>query len=394
MGIDQRYLTKWLGGCNCGYACIAFWIPAWDAVSHDAATISIDAAPNSLPEEQQETPQSFWPGQPVHVLSSSAEDNKLVRIDDKNSHRKHPMDNPKRFLMDNLDEFLDVYKNRPDKTNTCGIRINHSLAIYMIAKILQPTTIIESGINSGQSTYFFRSACPNAKIISIDPEPKPICGQPVRWIDSTNNEYLTGENFTDFDNVNWGERIRAGQLDPATTLVFVDDHRGFFKRFSTFARYGFRHLINEDNYKLGEGATRADKMGLTPKQMFRQPQSPDTVWLFHNLMTYREFPPLVPPSLTEGTPHIKKPQGGFLHHTDDLVHIEEPLLRPEINDSDKELYETIAFRLNLDASNSGGISILPRIHGILFHLLHGTRTPVTVSGKGVAFINRMILDQI
>ena len=76
----------------------------------------------------------------------------------------------------------------------------------------------------------------------------------MRWIDDTNNEYLTGSNFVDFDEVNWGERIQSGAIKPASTLVFVDDHKGFYKRFPTLMTFGFRHVINEDNYKIGEGA--------------------------------------------------------------------------------------------------------------------------------------------
>lgn len=224
------------------------------------------------------------------------------------------------------------------------------MAVYTIAKRLQPTTIVESGINSGQSTYFFRQACPDAKIISIDPEVKPICGQPVRWIDTTNNEYLSGDDFVDFDQVNWAERIRNRELDPEKTLVFIDDHRGFFNRFPTFVKYGFRHVINEDNYKVGEGGTRFDRIGLTPKQMFRSPNKPDSEWLYHNTKIYAEFPPLVPPKLAEKTTHAKKVQGGFLHPTDDLEAIEEPLLRPDLSDRDKQIFEKIAEVLGLDST--------------------------------------------
>ena len=156
-----------------------------------------------------------WPGIPSRNWTSKEHGGggmKLLRL----GPDAGPVEDSKRYLVEHFEEFLEVYKNRPDKTNTCGIRIPHALAVYFIAKRLQPTTIIESGINSGQSTYFFRKACPDAKIISIDPEIKPICGQPVRWIDDTNNEYLTGDTFVNFDAVNWGECIQSGSLDPAS----------------------------------------------------------------------------------------------------------------------------------------------------------------------------------
>ena len=288
---------------------------------------------------------SDWPGQPTRQLGSSPDDNKLVRIGEGG-----PVQGARGFFLQHLDEFLKVYQERPDKSNTCGIRFTHSLAVYTVAKRLQPTTIIESGVNSGQSTYFFRKACPQAKIISIDPLEEPICGQPVRWIDNTNNEYITGKDFVDFDEVNWQERIAKGELDPATSLVFMDDHRGFYKRFGTFLRFGFRHVMNEDNYKMGEGATPRDKNGFAPKQMFTRPSNAETQWLFHNSKIYMEFPPLLPPVMSKMYPKPKKVQGGFLHNTDDLTAIEEPLLRPDTSEADKRVFERIVKELELDST--------------------------------------------
>jgi hypothetical protein len=128
----------------------------------------------------------------------------------------------------------------------------------------------------------------------------------VRWIDDTNNAYLTGKNFKDLGEIDWGERILGGSIDPATTLVFIDDHCGFYKRFPTFSKFGFRHVINEDNYKRGEGVTRFDKRGFTPKQMWQKPTSTETEWLFYNTKVHAEFPPILPPSLSDKAPHKKE----------------------------------------------------------------------------------------
>jgi hypothetical protein len=40
-----------------------------------------------------------------------------------------------------LDEFLAVYRDRPDKINMCGIRINHAYALFLSVKFFQPTTV-------------------------------------------------------------------------------------------------------------------------------------------------------------------------------------------------------------------------------------------------------------
>ena len=42
-------------------------------------------------------------------------------------------------------------------------------AAWFMAKKLQPTAIIESGVWLGQGTWFFEQACPSAKIICIEP---------------------------------------------------------------------------------------------------------------------------------------------------------------------------------------------------------------------------------
>jgi hypothetical protein len=97
-------------------------------------------------------PSPGWPGVPIQELGSP-----LVSIgkDFLDSTLK-PM-----FMAKDteaLEEFLSLYENRPDKVNLCGIRINHALAIFATIRHLKPTTIIESGVNAGQSTFFMRNA--------------------------------------------------------------------------------------------------------------------------------------------------------------------------------------------------------------------------------------------
>jgi hypothetical protein len=81
-----------------------------------------------------------------------------------------------------LDEFIKVYAKRPDKVNMCSIRINHALALFVTVRQIKPTLVVESGVNTGVSTYFIRAAMPDAKIYALDPEDEPICQQGKRWI--------------------------------------------------------------------------------------------------------------------------------------------------------------------------------------------------------------------
>jgi hypothetical protein len=204
-----------------------------------------------------------------------------------------------------LDEFLEVYANRPDKINLCGIRINHAYALWLTVKVLDPQTVVESGVNAGQSTYFIRNASLSTRVYAIDPEEKPICNQGERWIDQVGvqsglTRYLVGSDFQDFQHVDWSSLISDGVVSPQRTLVFLDDHLEVLPRFSTILKFGFRHVMLEDNYKLGEGATPGDKAVFTMKQIFAKPSpNPDSEFLFHQLISYAEFPPIVPPIMAK-----------------------------------------------------------------------------------------------
>jgi hypothetical protein len=100
-----------------------------------------------LVEKSESNDSSDWPGQPVRTLNS-----KELKLLDRIG-QGGPMANVRSFVLEHLDGFLEIYKNRPDKTNTCGMSFTQSLGIYIVAKRLQPKTIVESGVNSGQSTY-------------------------------------------------------------------------------------------------------------------------------------------------------------------------------------------------------------------------------------------------
>lgn len=153
-----------------------------------------------------------------------------------------------------FDEFLRIYKERPDPVNVCGIRINHALALFLAVKQIQPTLVVESGVNAGVSTYFIRAASPTTKIFAVDPLEKPICGQGTRWIDPSRlTTNLTGKDFVDLMDLDWKGMIERKEIDPEKTLVFLDDHLHALKRIAGVLKHGVRHIVVEDNYKSGEG---------------------------------------------------------------------------------------------------------------------------------------------
>lgn len=153
-----------------------------------------------------------------------------------------------------IDEFLEIYKNRPDKVNLCGIRINHALALFLAIKEINPTLVVESGVNAGQSTYFIRAASPTTRIFAIDPEEEAICNQGKRWLDdSPLTTNYTGKNFKDLLDFDWKGMIERKEVDPDKTLIFLDDHLHTYDRIQSIAKTGLKKVLVEDNYKIGEG---------------------------------------------------------------------------------------------------------------------------------------------
>lgn len=266
-----------------------------------------------------------------------------------------------------LDEFIEVYKARPDQVNMCGIRINHALALFLTVRQIKPTLVVESGVNAGVSTYFIRAASADTKIYALDPEDKPICGQKKRWIDpSDKTTYFIGDKFVDVADHNWREMTANGEMIPESTLIFLDDHMHVIERIPALIKAGIRHVMVEDNYKHGEGATVWDKTG-SPKQAFNDHevvphynmakrntyvayQEKDAEWLFNNLISYSEFPPIVPPIMSKEYQGERKPAGGFMHAADKNDDIVAPVLRPDLDQNDMKIFKDMATALDLDVT--------------------------------------------
>lgn len=270
-----------------------------------------------------------------------------------------------------LDEFLKLYKERPDPVNLCGVRINHAMALFLAVKQLNPTLVVESGVNAGLSTYLIRGASPTTRIFAIDPLDKPICDQGERWIDPSGlTTYYTGSNFVDIMDMDWKGMFERKEFDPESVLVFLDDHLHAYERTAKVMAHGIRHVVVEDNYKFGEGATRPDKIS-TPKQMFSGPQwKSKGDWLWERLAAYSEFPPLVPPIVAKESTEPRKPAGGFMVASDLNLDIVPPMLRPDLDASDASSYEKIAAYLEIDPALKDKLSYMQVMNYNQFCYLH------------------------
>jgi len=138
-----------------------------------------------------------------------------------------------------LDEFSKVYANRPVDDNHGGMKAPQAFHAWFVAKKLNPELIIESGVWYGQGTWFFEQACPEAKIICIDPDQSRF-----KYV-SKKAVYTTH----DFNVIPW-DQVDA---DKEKTLCFFDDHQNALSRLPVLKTYGFKHFMFEDNYPVGQG---------------------------------------------------------------------------------------------------------------------------------------------
>ena len=146
-------------------------------------------------------------------------------------------------LIESINEFEKVYTNRPILDNFGGMTSTHMFYTWFVTRKLRPKCIVESGVWHGLGTWLFKLAAPDAKIFSIDIN-----------LDNLRLSYpdvcYMNWDFTSFD---WNKLIDP--LLHEDTLLFFDDHQNALRRISHVVDkgYGFRKMMFEDNYPVGQG---------------------------------------------------------------------------------------------------------------------------------------------
>ena len=172
-------------------------------------------------------------------------------------------------ILDNLQKFSELYKTRPLKDNHGGMLSPHMFYTWFLAKQGNYDNVIESGIWKGQSTWLFEKALPKADIYSIDIHLE------FRKYISKNVIYFN----KDFQTIDWNN------LDKSKTLCFFDDHQDALPRIKYAKKHGFKFLVFEDNYPIGQG----DCISL--KQLLEK-GGKEAEYLNKTLKIYYEFPPI------------------------------------------------------------------------------------------------------
>lgn len=188
-------------------------------------------------------------------------------------------------MLSYLDEFYDLYNNRPIKNNDGGMKSAHMFHAWYVVKKIKPKYLIESGVWKGLGTWFFEQASPTTKIISIDPSP--------------NFRVYTSENVTyqtlDFMLTDWSF------LPKDETMIFFDDHQNFLQRLKHAQSLGFKVIMTEDNYPSQQGDCYTPKkilsntkyvIDVNGNKSWYDKNDDDFSYFKNNVVVYQEMPPI------------------------------------------------------------------------------------------------------
>lgn len=171
-------------------------------------------------------------------------------------------------ILNHLDDFLELYEKKPIKNNIGGMTSPHCFATYFLLKNKNLPNIVESGIWCGQSTWLIEMTCPNSSLTSVDPN-------------LGNRKYISSK--VRYSTLDWQEMYFE---DPPNTICFFDDHQNALNRIKYAKKMGYKYLIFEDNYPIGQGDC------LSLKQILDGDLNEDKKYLLDNLKVYYEFPPI------------------------------------------------------------------------------------------------------
>jgi hypothetical protein len=112
---------------------------------------------------------------------------------------------------------------------------NGTIWLFLLARMLNPSVIVESGVYHGSSLFTFKRAVPSAKMFAFD----------VNF--TTLLSRLDGVDYRQHD---WGtDNVRA---QSPSDLCFFDDHINNCMRIRQSYDRGFRHVVVDDSPDLGE----------------------------------------------------------------------------------------------------------------------------------------------
>ena len=131
---------------------------------------------------------------------------------------------------DIVEAFETVYARRPLRDNAGGTMRNSSTWLFVISRLLAPSTVVESGTFMGHSSWLMCEAVPEARVITFDVmredgrlRDKRIDYRLGDWSDARDLETLPPDTLCVFDD-HISHRLRLEQAHARSVkLALVDD---------------------------------------------------------------------------------------------------------------------------------------------------------------------------
>lgn len=176
-----------------------------------------------------------------------------------------------------LNEFNDLYQNRPIINNEFGMKSPQLFGLFCYLKLYNPKLIVESGIYKGLGTWLIRNTIPNCELICIEPNLHLI-----EYKDSFAKYYNTDLLSLDLSQI-------FSKYESEEILIFFDDHQDFHNRINFLIGNKIYNILFEDNYPSGIGDC------ISPKKIMIDS---DKLFFKEFIESYEEFPPIYKPTLT------------------------------------------------------------------------------------------------
>ena len=173
-------------------------------------------------------------------------------------------------LKDKLGEFAELFDKRPISDNHGGMDAPQMFGAWFLIQHLKPECVVERGVWYGQGTWFFEQAAPKAHLVCIEPN------QPRVQYVSSKAQYLPH----DFELYDWSN------IPHSETVCFFDDHQNALERIILASKFGFKHLMFEDNYPRSQG-------DCTSLKTILENGGKEADVVREMLEIYYEFPPVV-----------------------------------------------------------------------------------------------------
>jgi hypothetical protein len=149
-----------------------------------------------------------------------------------------------------LGEFYQEFLERPFREPGGGSRFNNLAWLYLIARAMQPSLVIDSGTFRGASAWAFSLA--GVPVYSFDVDLS-------RLAHRAEGVLYTQSDWTAF---NWEDK------DLSHALVYFDDHLDQVRRLMEAARRGVPVAVFDDDFPLTSFAAMANRGNALPKIEF------------------------------------------------------------------------------------------------------------------------------